>query len=142
MITFLDSTVLVDYLRGKTTAATYINKQFEQFIPVTLSIITQAELLSGVKDKKELTTLEKTLVPFTVVPITPEIGNRAITLLKQYKLSHGLHILDAFIAATAIMHGYPLISANVKHFQMIAELKLIPWPIGGLEDKSALRRLK
>lgn len=38
--------------------------------------------------------------------------------------SHGLHALDALIAATAIENGFALVSKNQKHFQMISGLSL------------------
>jgi predicted nucleic acid-binding protein len=38
--------------------------------------------------------------------------------------SHGLHPLDALIAATAIENGLILVSKNRKHFHMIGDLEL------------------
>jgi predicted nucleic acid-binding protein len=44
--------------------------------------------------------------------------------MKTYARAHGLHTLDALIAATALEDGLTLATRNRKHFQMICELKL------------------
>jgi predicted nucleic acid-binding protein len=44
--------------------------------------------------------------------------------MMTFARSHGLHALDALIAATAIENGLTPVSKNRKHFQMIGELNL------------------
>jgi predicted nucleic acid-binding protein len=44
--------------------------------------------------------------------------------MKTYARSHGLHTLDALIAATALEDGLALATKNRKHFQMMSELSL------------------
>ena len=48
----------------------------------------------------------------------------AIELMESLTLSHGLQTGDALIAATAIEHHLPMLTANVKHFGAVAELKV------------------
>ena len=36
--------------------------------------------------------------------------------MESLALSHGLQMGDALIAATALEHGLPVLTANVKHF--------------------------
>lgn len=43
-----------------------------------------------------------------VLKITDQVSDKAVDLLKQYRLSHGLLIADALIAVTALEHGEPL----------------------------------
>lgn len=124
-----DSTVIIDYLRGNQQTAEYINKLLRNNIPILISVVTHAELLIGAKNKKDQIKLEKTLHAFTFIQINEEISNQAIKFIKSYTLSHGIQILDSFIAATAILNHYTLITSNVKHFQMIKNLKLKPWPL-------------
>lgn len=45
-------------------------------------------------------------------------------VLENLTLSHGLGMGDALIAATALEHGLPLLTANVKHFAPIAGLNI------------------
>ena len=57
-------------------------------------------------------------------PVTEAITLRAIELMESLTLSHGLQMGDALIAATAIEHQLPVLTANVKHFGAVAELKV------------------
>ena len=52
-------------------------------------------------------------------------SRRAIALLEQHALPHGLRVVDALIAATALETGSSLATANVKHYRPIARLQLI-----------------
>ena len=46
--------------------------------------------------------------------------------METFYLSHGLGIPDALVAATAIHHQLVLYTRNVRHFQMIPDLKVVP----------------
>lgn len=54
---------------------------------------------------------------------------KGVTLLQQYRLSHGLLIADALIAATATETGIPLISKNQRDYRFIEGLQLLPYPL-------------
>jgi len=128
----LDTSVVVDYLRNDQRAVSYVNA----LIPPILSIITVGEIFEGCRDGNELRLVEKTLAKFTIFPISEEISVKAITLVKQFYLSHGLRIIDALIATTAITHHLALVSANTKHFHIIDGLDLLTWPTGDKEDRA------
>lgn len=51
----------------------------------------------------------------TLLPVTETITRRATELMEWHTLSHGLQMGDALIAATAIEHGLPVLTANIKH---------------------------
>ena len=48
-----------------------------------------------------------------------------MTLLRQYRLSHGLSITDALIAASALVYSDILYTKNVRDFQMIPGLTVV-----------------
>jgi len=52
-------------------------------------------------------------------------GTRASDLLKRYAKSHGLHVFDSLVAATAIEEGLTLVTRNRRHFAMIEGLSLL-----------------
>jgi predicted nucleic acid-binding protein len=52
----------------------------------------------------------------------------ALDLLRQYRLSHGLLIPDALIAATAIATNLPLVTKNQRDYRFISGLQLFPYP--------------
>jgi predicted nucleic acid-binding protein len=49
---------------------------------------------------------------------------RAYQLLKLYAKSHGLHVFESLIAATAMLEGLTLVTKNRKHFNAIMGLSL------------------
>jgi len=57
------------------------------------------------------------------------ISQCALELLTTYRLSFGLLIADALIAATAIHLGQPFISKNQSDYQFIEGLKLLNYPL-------------
>ncbi len=60
----------------------------------------------------------------TLLPLSESITHRAITLMESLTLSHGLQMGDALIAATALHHGLPVLTANVKHFAVVEGLQI------------------
>jgi hypothetical protein len=56
--------------------------------------------------------------------VTSAITEHAVVLLEKLVLSHGIQLADALIAATALMHGLPLLTGNVKHFAAVPSLNL------------------
>jgi hypothetical protein len=53
------------------------------------------------------------------------ICRRALDLLALHAASHGLRVLDALIAATALEAGARLATANVRHYRAIARLGIM-----------------
>jgi predicted nucleic acid-binding protein len=60
------------------------------------------ELIVGARDKRDLATIDGFLSLCPVVPLSDSIGTGAYRLLKTYAKSHGLHVFDSLIAATAM----------------------------------------
>jgi predicted nucleic acid-binding protein len=52
-----------------------------------------------------------------------------LTILRQYRLSHGFLIPDALIAATAIAVDEPLISKDQSDYRFIENLRLLAYPM-------------
>ncbi len=85
------------------------------------------ELFIGARNARDLATLQSFLrAYFLVVPVTDAGSRRALALVEQFALSNGLEIPDALIAATALELGLPLYTRNVRHFQMIPGLPVVP----------------
>ncbi len=71
---------------------------------------------------------EKFINRFQLLNLNENISTHADKLLCKYRLSHGLLIADALIAATAINWNYQLISKNQRDYRFIEELNLLPYP--------------
>ena len=123
-----DTDILIDISHEVPEAVTCIQELGQHYI-LAISSVTEMELVIGCRNKKDLQILERFLKPFKIVNIDEHISNKAVDLLKQYNLSHGLLMADALIAATAIALDAPLISKNQRDYRFIAELDLLPYSI-------------
>jgi predicted nucleic acid-binding protein len=123
----IDTDILIDAGRG-IEQALFCLKQYEHQTILTVSIVTKMELVVGCRDKSELRDTKKFLCRFMLLHINENISKKADELLSEYRLSHGLLIADAIIAATAINWNYSLISKNQRDYRFIKELNLLSYP--------------
>ena len=98
----------------------------DQLPNLTISAVTYLELLQGMRNKAELVAVQKMLQRRQTVtlPITEAITRHATELMEALTLSHGLQMGDALIAATALKHGLPVLTGNVKHFAAVPALQI------------------
>ena len=83
------------------------------------------ELLNGCQRRAEWRSVDRFLRAFPVFwPAEPEMS-RALREFTGYRLSHGLGLIDALIAATALGRGEPLATFNVRHYQAVPGLVTI-----------------
>ena len=113
----IDTDVLVDYLRGRTEAAAYLEARTE---PLLISAITVAELFAGVREGEEIRLLEQFLSAFGIVALSPEIAREGGLYRRDYGPSHGVRLADALIAATAALRPARLVTLNARHFPMLS----------------------
>lgn len=122
MTVLVDTSVLIDFLRGHPGAQSLLEDERLR-APLHASEITRLEVLAGMRAKEESST--KTLLEvFTWHPVDREIAERAGALGRTWLASHGsIDSADLAIAATALVTGSNLVTCNVKHFPMFAELR-------------------
>lgn len=121
MTALVDTSVLIDYLRGHPGAGEVLEAE-RAVAPLHASEITRLEILAGMRPKEEGGTrsLLSTLVWH---PVDAEVAEEAGALGRQWLASH--HTIDSAdlaIAATAIRNGYRLLTRNVRHFPMFTDL--------------------
>ena len=95
----VDTDILVDALRRFSVGLDYVEEASQQGT-LRIRIISEMELIMGCRNRRELYRLERFLRRCTILAMTETIAARAVTLLRQYRLSHGLSITDA-------LRGYP-----------------------------------
>ena len=120
----VDTDILIDAAHSIEDAVNCL-QQIEEKSLLAISVITSMEMIIGCRNKKELTLLDHFFQRFEILSLDNQISDTATELLKTYRLSHGLMIADALIAATAIVISTPLISKNQKDYRFIAELDLL-----------------
>lgn len=123
----VDTDILIDVGKGINQAVTTLDRMEDETV-LGISVITQMELIIGCRNKSELRVVEKFLHRFSIIRLNEAISEKGVELLAHYRLSHGLLIADALIAATALTIRAPLITKNQRHYQFIKELQLIPYP--------------
>jgi predicted nucleic acid-binding protein len=116
----VDTDVLIWHLRGYAQAT----RRLDQLDALTISAVSYFEVLQGMRNKVELQAVRKMLQrrQATTLPFTEAITRRATELMETLSLSHGLQMGDALIAATALEHGLPVLTGNVKHFAAVPQL--------------------
>jgi predicted nucleic acid-binding protein len=123
----VDTDILIDVGRGDAQAIARLQQE-AQAATLAVSTVTYLELLVGCRDKREQSLTEQFLGSFQVVPLDPAISGETVDLLRRYRLSHGLLIPDALIAATAMICGVALLTKNQRDFRFITGLALPPYP--------------
>lgn len=114
----LDTTVLIDVLRGYRPALDYLRSRGE--IPAC-SEITRVEVMRGIRHR-ERDSVERLMRALRWIPVDEDIARRAGALGRTWRRSHGLATADLIIGATAQELSASLATSNVRHFPMFAGL--------------------
>jgi predicted nucleic acid-binding protein len=117
----VDTSVIIDYLRGDSGAEEILESQ-RMAAPLHASEITRLEVLAGMRPDEERGT-RTFLSIFIWHPLDTLIAERAGELGRRWLASH--HTIDSAdlaIAATALVAGCELLTRNVKHFPMFLDL--------------------
>ncbi len=117
-----DTDILIWVQRGNEKAAKLIEKDDSR----QLSIQSYMELLQGAKNKAQHKYVKDFICQFefSILPLTENIGHRALIYVEEYTLSSSMRSGDAIIAATAVENNMKLVSSNAKHFKVVKELQL------------------
>jgi hypothetical protein len=107
----VDSDILIEFSLGVKEALESLVALESQF-ELVVSTVTGMELMVGCRNKSELRSVKRLLQRFEVWHLDEMISAEAVALLEQYRLSHGLLIADALIAATAWVRNIPLATKN------------------------------
>ena len=84
-----------------------------------ISVITVAELYSGVREGDERQALGDFLTVFELIPLDEIVAAKGGLYRRDYGKSHNVGLADALIAATAETKNTTLVTLNQKHFSML-----------------------
>jgi predicted nucleic acid-binding protein len=118
MTVLVDSDILIEVSRGRNLeiVARWIELSNAD-AAVLYSPISVAELWAGARPS-EHEALNNLFRALTCAPIDSEAGHQAGAWLRKYRLSHGVEVADALIAAGAVAHRAELWTRNHKHYPM------------------------
>ena len=117
----LDTDVIIEYLRGSDKAIKYLE---ELEGSLYISVISVAELFSGVKGDAEEQTLEQFLLAFEIIDVDENLAKAGGMHRRNYHSSHGTGLADAIIAASAEKIDATLITFNRRHFPMYEKVRV------------------
>jgi len=117
-----DTDILIWIQRGNVRAARLVDRTDQRLI----SVQTFMELLQAARDKRQHAIIKRYLtdLSFSVLPLTENIGHRALVYVEEYGLSSGMRAGDAIVAATATENGLTLATGNARHFRPVKGLAL------------------
>lgn len=121
MTALVDTSVLIDYLRGHEAAAAVLERE-RVAAPLHASEITRLEVLAGMRPTEEDAT-RTLLSTLRWHAVDTDIAEEAGALGRRWLPSH--HTIDSAdlaIAATVIRTGARLLTRNIRHFPMFPGL--------------------
>lgn len=116
----LDTTVLIDHLKGRGPARTWMLGLTE---PPLASEVNRAEVIRGLRSS-ERGAAEQLFTRIVWIPVTEPISRLAGELGRQYRRSHAaIGVADLVVAATASHLGATVATHNLRHFPMFKGLR-------------------
>jgi len=113
----LDTDVVIWHLRNKSEIVALV-ADLSRSGRLGISALTRLEVSLGVKEKERNSTQEF-LVALKVYDVNSEIADMAGEFVRRYRAEGiTLDIVDAVIAATAVVNDLTLVTLNAKHYPM------------------------
>lgn len=121
MTILVDTSVLIDVLRGEVAAAAVL-RDARTAGPLHASEVTRLEVLAGMRDREEAAT-RALLAVLIWHPVDEKVAEVAGELGRKWLPGNrGIDSADLAIAATAVLLDARPLTRNVKHFPMFSEL--------------------
>ena len=119
----LDSSVVIDHLRGDERARVLVRDLVVEGAQLWGIVVMRAEVLAGMRSADRSTTM-RLLDHLRWLDVDVEVSDEAGRLARRYRRSHpGLQLVDCLIAAGAARIGGRLFTQNVRHFPMFEGLE-------------------
>ncbi len=119
-----DTDVLVDFLRDRVPIADRIALELTTNSFVT-TVITEFELRSGVRSRREATAVEALLDALDVFSLDRAAARRASELRRTLEeTGQTIGMADSLIAGICLERNGILLTRNVKHFSRVVGLTL------------------
>lgn len=122
MTVVIDTSVIIDHLRGSEPAKRLLTEGFSSNQRLAGTVLAKIEVLAGVRTGEEQAT-EGLLSQIEWIDVDEAIDDSAGALARRWLRSHpGVEVVDYVTAATVMRLDAELWTRNVKHFPMIPGL--------------------
>ena len=129
-MTVLDTDILLDAMRGREETIRFIDGLIVGTQPVAVSAVSVMQLHEGiaraVRRDREAERVKAALLGVVTYPFTHGVAERAGALQGELlRRGRPVPTADLMIAATALHHGEPVATRNVRDFRRIPGLVLV-----------------
>ncbi len=127
----VDSDILSFFFKGHPQVVENVGRYLKKRYDLRISVLSYYEIRRGLEaigSAARIKTFDRWVAMNRVIPLdTPvaEVASRLHASLKTKGCPVGE--ADLLIAATALHHGWDLVTNNERHFQRIPDLKLRNW---------------
>lgn len=126
----LDTDILIDYMRGEPSAVAFIEQAVQSPDPLAVSAVTLMQLHHGVHRSRtparEAEVVAAAMEAFTSYPFDGPAASVAGRLLAEGgRRGRTVGLPDLMIAATALVHGEPVATRNLRDFRRFGGLEVI-----------------
>ena len=118
----IETSVLVDFLRGHSPARAWIDSLPEG--NAAISVVTAAELLAGCRNRREQKAVEDELAGYPTIWDSEATSQLALDWYRRFHLSDGVGFLDCLIGAAAYQHSLVLYTLNDRHFRPFPDIRI------------------
>jgi len=122
--TIIDSSIVIDYLRGRPAAERFLAERRSRGELAT-HVVVIAEVLAGARNRQELIEIDRATKVFRLVPIGEADSIASVELYKRHHLVDGVGWLDCLIAASCLRRSLPIATLNERHFKVFEGLRVI-----------------
>lgn len=125
----LDTDIIIDVMHGMPSSVKAVGHVIDSAEPTSISVVTRMQLFHGVArtgrpewERRKIAHALRGVVEYDVSPAIAQLAG----YLDGSLAAQGQQIgpLDTLIAATAVHHGEPLMTRNVRHFARIPDVEL------------------
>ena len=131
MASLLDTDILSAIMRRNNSVMPKSRAYLQEHQRFHFSIITRYEILRGLKAidaHRRLETFEQLCLRSTVIHLSDAIISKASDVYADLsKRGELIGDADILIAASALVHGFGLVTNNERHFQRITDLQVENW---------------
>jgi predicted nucleic acid-binding protein len=114
----LDTTVIIDYLRGENRKVKFIKKLASEGSLLGCCLVNIIEVYAGMREREREAT-EEILDSLEYYEVTKEIAKKAGQYKRVYREKGvTLSLPDVIIAALAISNNLTLVTDNLRHYPM------------------------
>lgn len=119
-VRLLDADVMIDVQRRHPAAVAWYASVPSGSLALPGHVLM--ELYQSAQNQQHIIATDRLTLSLPLVWPTDAESLQAVANFRRLHLSHGLGLIDALIAATALSLGAPLCTFNVKHFRHIPGL--------------------